>query len=75
MTFLKAAPLVLVLLGVGSWLIAMTIDGGFFHGLFQGAAVGLVLLGVYFLYQSRRVPAAEEGMWRPSQEKRRGRRS
>lgn len=67
-TLVRNSPIILVVLGVASWLISTTIDGGFFHGLFQGAAVALVILGVYLLFSLRRKPEREHGMWLPSRE-------
>lgn len=59
--------LILIVLGIGAGALSRVWDSGFVHGLFQGAALALVLFGVYFAVQAWRRPDTKDGMWRPSQ--------
>ncbi len=60
-----AAGLLLVTLGLGTFVLSLLFDGGFLKGFFQGATVALMVLGAWAIAKERRIRG---GSWLPSRE-------
>ena len=61
---------VIIALGIGSAFLSRVWDVSFVRGFFQGAAVALIIMGIYLLVRTVMGRGdAEAGMWRPSQDR------
>lgn len=67
-----AAPLVLVVLGLGTLGASFAIERGFFHGMFLGMTIVLMALAAYLFGRSHTSGArgSDQPLWRPSEDDR-----
>ncbi len=71
-TFRTSAGLAAIMVGFVTLLLSRQIDGGFWHGFFQGATVALMVLGAFFvgsgIWPRRRADGDEQEHWLPSRD-------
>ncbi|WP_149814468.1 hypothetical protein [Serinicoccus marinus] len=71
-TFRMTSGVAVILAGFVSYYVSRQIDGGFWHGFFQGATLALMILGAFLVgsgrWPGRRRDGGEEQHWLPSRD-------
>lgn len=67
-SFQMGSGFISLVLGFASFWVSRMIDGGFWHGFFQGAAIALLLVSAYLFGRSMWARDKEDREWLPSQD-------